>query len=405
MSTIRTTRRLSQGKQPLHAHLHRVYSTSACPGGALHTPEGELAIGRLNKLPHEESPSRQWTGWRTNMLPRSSLHLPLDACSDAAADAIEASANRSHPRAFDLVVSGGGLAAFYGGAVSSVLATLARRGVLEVGSLHGVSSGALVCATFLSCEAGFTKLSDMYRCQDIFMGLQEGLQERRRPWLSYGMRQFLDESLPPDIHERATGRMHVTVSELLATQEGKVRRNLWPRKRVISHFPTREALLDTVMASTIIPGITAPHPHPTSCGGFQLDGAKVLAPPPSAEAPQLRIEQMAAARRLRYPKRWLLRTGDADVDVSLAMPALKDVVRLLGEGVQLPRQAMCFEDGSAPPRRNRVASSVHRVRSLLADRRARSKAGERAPAEAVPLPASSEERAQRVRGDAPRDAA
>ena len=32
------------------------------------------------------------------------------------------------------------------------------------------------------------------------------------------------------------------------------------------------------MASTIIPGITAPHPHPTSCGGFQLDGANVLAP-------------------------------------------------------------------------------------------------------------------------------
>ena len=226
------------------------------------------------------------------MLPRSSLRLPIDACSDAAADAIEASAHRSHPHAFDLVVSGGGLAAFYGGAVSSVLATLARRGVLEVGSLHGVSSGALVCATFLGCEAGFTKLSDMYRCHDIFMGLQEGLQERRRPWLSYGMRQFLDESLPPDIHERATGRMHVTVSELLAPQEGKARRNLWPRKRVISDFPTREALLDTVMASTIIPGITAPHPHPTSCGGYQLDGAKVLAPPPSAEAPQLRIEQL-----------------------------------------------------------------------------------------------------------------
>ena len=181
MSTI--PRRLSQGKQPLHAHLHRrrVYSTSVqgvyrFPGGALHTPEGELStIGSLSKLPHEESPPRQWTGWRSNMLPRSSLHLPLDACSDAAADAIEASAHRSHPRAFDLVVSGGGLAAFYGGAVSSVLATLARRGVLEVGSLHGVSSGALVCATFLGCEAGHTKLSDMYRCHDIFMGLQAEL--------------------------------------------------------------------------------------------------------------------------------------------------------------------------------------------------------------------------------------
>ena len=102
MRTIRTTRRLSQGKQPLHAHLHRrrVYGTSASPGGALHTPEGDLAtIGLQNKMPSEESPSRQWTGWRTNMLPRSSMRLPLDSCSDAAADAIEASAHRSHPRA------------------------------------------------------------------------------------------------------------------------------------------------------------------------------------------------------------------------------------------------------------------------------------------------------------------
>ena len=61
-----------------------------------------------------------------------------------------------------------------------------------------MSSGALVCATFLGCEAGFTKLSDMYRCHEIFV--------HRRPWLSYAMRQFLDESLPLDIHENATAR-------------------------------------------------------------------------------------------------------------------------------------------------------------------------------------------------------
>jgi len=197
----------------------------------------------------------------------------------------------------------------------------------------------------------------------------------------------------------------VTVSELLAPQEGKARRNLWPRKVVISEFRTREALLDTIMASTIIPGITAPHPHPTSGGGFQLDGVKVLAPPASAEAPQLRIEQMAAARRLRYPKRWLLRTHDADVDVTLAMPALKDVVRLLGEGVQLPHQAMSFQDGSVPPRRGVrgvAASGVHRVRSLLADRRAR-KGGEPVPVQGSR--GDGEECAHRVRRDAPRDEA
>ena len=175
--------------------------------------------------------------YRALSTPSAKLHLPLNECSDLAASAIEAASTSQFPSQFDLVVSGGGLAAFYGGAVSSVLATLQRRGVLQVGSLHGVSSGALVCATYLGCEAGFTKLEDLYRCHEIFA------HETR--WLSYGMRKFLDECLPPDIHHRANGRMHVTVSEVLA------RNHRLPRKRVISEFSSRVELLDAVMASTM----------------------------------------------------------------------------------------------------------------------------------------------------------
>ena len=51
---------------------------------------------------------------------------------------------------------------------------------------------------------------------------------------------------------------------------------------------------------------------------------------------------------------------------------------MLGEGVQLPHQAMSFQDGSAPPRRGvrgAAASGVRRVRSLIEERRARSKGG------------------------------
>ena len=256
------TLQLSSKKQPLGLHL-RWRSTT----GALHTPEGQLADAPSRTLWRQPRP---WTSWRTT-LPLSSLQLPLDDCSSAAADAVEASANRTHPQHFDLVVSGGGLAAFYGGAVSSVLATLQQRGLLQVGSLHGVSSGALVCATFLGCEAGFTKLSDMYRCHEIFV--------QARPWLSYGMREFLDECLPPDIHERASGRMHVTVSEVLAPKEpgGLVHRNLWPRKRVISEFRTRVEFLDTVMASTMcapasppdLARVHPPRPSPCVCAASQ----------------------------------------------------------------------------------------------------------------------------------------
>jgi len=291
------------------------------------------------------------------------LHLPLNQCSDAAADAICASESRAFPEHFDLVATGGGLAGFYGGAVSSVLATLKRRGVLQVGELYGVSSGALVCATYLGCESGFMKLEDVYRCHECFV---------QGKWLSYAMRQFLDECLPPDVHERASGRMHVTVSEMLSAE------HLLPRKRVISQFDSRPDFLDAVMASTIIPGITAPRPHacapeggdgggggaaaavkrvPPWRRGYMYDGVRVVAPPPTPQRPQLHIKQMAAAKRLRYPKRWLLKLHDADVDVTLALPALKDTVRLLTQRAPLPHQAMAFVDGITPAER-RVAAHM-----------------------------------------------
>jgi len=182
----------------------------------------------------------------------STMRLPLDACSTAAADAIEATGlGPTVPATFDLVCSGGGLIAFYGGAVSSVLGTLARRGVLRVGQLHGCSSGALICATYLGVEAGYTKLEDIYRCYHIFA---------RARWLSPAMRQFLDECLPADIHERASGRMHITVTE--------IGHSLLPTRRTISKFATRDDLLDVIMASTIIPGITNPSLHRTPSGGL-----------------------------------------------------------------------------------------------------------------------------------------
>ena len=319
------------------------------------------------------------------------LHLPLNQCSDAAADAVCASESQVFPEHFDLVATGGGLAGFYGGAVTSVLATLKRRGVLQVGQLYGVSSGALVCATYLGCESGFTKLEDVYRCHECFV---------HGKWLSYAMRQFLDECLPPDVHERASGRMHVTVSEMLAPE------HLLPRKRVISHFDSRPEFLDAVMASTIIPGITAPRPHAcspdvgggnggSSSGsvggdggasgaaattkrvppwrrGYMYDGVKVVAPPPTPQQPQLHIKQMAAARRLRYPKRWLLKLQDADVDVTLALPALKDTVRLLTQRAPLPHQAMAFLDGSTPAERRVAAHTSGHValRAAMRDVRA-----------------------------------
>eukprot|EP00316_Scyphosphaera_apsteinii_P024547 CAMPEP_0119329928 /NCGR_PEP_ID=MMETSP1333-20130426/77059_1 /TAXON_ID=418940 /ORGANISM="Scyphosphaera apsteinii, Strain RCC1455" /LENGTH=317 /DNA_ID=CAMNT_0007339179 /DNA_START=120 /DNA_END=1069 /DNA_ORIENTATION=- len=174
------------------------------------------------------------------------LRLPLNEISEQSADVIEASfrvqTQPLFPRTFDLVVSGGGLCGFYGGTMTSVLGSLKRRGVLQVNKLYGVSSGALVCACYLGCESGFTKPTDIYRCYQIFAGSS---------WISQGMRQFLDEVLPPNVHKVADGRMFITVTEY--------RSGCLPRRRTVSSFPTRNFFLDTILASSILPPVTLDH--------------------------------------------------------------------------------------------------------------------------------------------------
>lgn len=51
---------------------------------------------------------------------------------------------------------------------------------------------------------------------------------------------------------------------------------------------------------------------------------------------------MATIVRLGYWPFRIFRPLDADFDAWLAMPALKDVVRLLAQGEQLPLRAMAF---------------------------------------------------------------
>ena len=267
------------------------------------------------------------------------LRLPLNEISEQCAAHIQQSAESRadaplFPAEFDLVCTGGGLAAFYGGMVSSVLGSLKRRGVMRVDRLYGVSSGALVCACYLGCEAGHTKPVDVYRFYQVFV---------QQEWLSTAMRQVLDEILPPNVHELADGRLHVTVLEF--------GRGLLPTRRNISHFPTRDSLLDTIMASTIIPHVTLLsrwHPHGEPDGILWMDGTYVLAPPASSTSPQLFIDQGAVIERLGYPKSWVVQTKDDIFDATLSLPGIKDLARLMADGDELPNGCMRFESGFEP---------------------------------------------------------
>jgi hypothetical protein len=105
--------------------------------------------------------------------------------------------------------------------------------------LVGASAGSLA-AVFLACGVGGEgvvraafRAVRRHRVHDRWLGLCGVWKPIVREWL--------EEVLPHDAHQRCGGRVHI----LLTT--------LWCRTRVVSHFPSREALVDCLLASTHIP--------------------------------------------------------------------------------------------------------------------------------------------------------
>ena len=109
----------------------------------------------------------------------------------------------------------------------------------EQARLYAISAGSMP-AVLLACGV------------DVERGLAAGLicndtHRAGAPYLQPAIvRRSLDTFtavLPPDAHVRASGRLFIAVTELP-----------WFRKRVLSHFPTRGALLDALAGTMAIPG-------------------------------------------------------------------------------------------------------------------------------------------------------
>merc|ERR1712060_1026130 len=90
-----------------------------------------------------------------------------------------------------------------------------------------------------------------------------------------------------------------------------------PRRRTVGRFPSRNFLLDTIMASSTLPPVTLEHlycPGDGSGVGW-MDGLYVIAPQPeTARVPQLLLSQLNMAMRLNYPTRFLWETSDENFD-------------------------------------------------------------------------------------------
>ena len=88
-------------------------------------------------------------------------------------------------------------------------------------------------ACFLAVEAGGLPIEAIYRSYQIFM---------RGSWLLPSLRAWMDEAFPADLHERATGRLFITVTDVGSAS-----------RRVVSTYPTRGDLLDAIVGSATIP--------------------------------------------------------------------------------------------------------------------------------------------------------
>lgn len=152
--------------------------------------------------------------------------------------------------------------------------------------IYGTSSGAVV-ATMLACGIDVASAG-------LALGLRadrDGLGGRRTP---FGRpRAFLaphldemDRALPADAHERATGRLFVTL-RLLPTL----------RQIVVSRFSTRAELLDALAAAVAVPGLTVPLVHWSRQFGACLDGGPGV---PDDDRPGVPTVRVGVFQRGRY---------------------------------------------------------------------------------------------------------
>jgi hypothetical protein len=154
------------------------------------------------------------------------------------------------------------------------------------GRIYGTSSGAVV-ATMLACSIPIATVG-------LDLGLRadrDGLAGRTLPF--FRPRTFLtphmvemERALPADAHERAHGRLFITLRRLPRL-----------RQQAISDFPTRAALLDVLGAAVAIPGLTVPLVHRSPRYGACLDGGPGV---PDDDRPGVTTIRVGAFQRAGY---------------------------------------------------------------------------------------------------------
>lgn len=150
---------------------------------------------------------------------------------------------------------------------AGVAAYVQDRGLLDANSrIYGTSSGAVV-AVMLACGIDVANV-----------GMPAGLVanerakgDRRHPFFNPApviptYFAIFGPTLPTDAHERATDRLFVKITQLSRL-----------RRRIVSRYATKQAVLDTLGASIAIPGVTVSFAHHLAPFGWCIDGGPEIA--------------------------------------------------------------------------------------------------------------------------------
>lgn len=150
------------------------------------------------------------------------------------------------PAEVDIVVSGGALRGYF---MLGARHAIESRKDLKVVRYSGTSAGAWT-AFFMA--AGLTS-SDWLKSYTLTARVAQQAKEQGKapPALMEAYREklwpWLQTVLPPDAHERCSGRLFVTISMLTRTG---------PRPLVVSQFDSNEELFEACVASSSLPLVT-----------------------------------------------------------------------------------------------------------------------------------------------------
>ncbi len=176
---------------------------------------------------------------------------------------------------------------------AGVAAYLQTQGEPRDGArIYGTSSGAVV-ATMLACGIDVATAG-------LALGLRadrDGLGGRRTPFgrptafLAPHIAE-MDRALPVDAHERANGRLFITVRRLPAM-----------RQIVVGTYSTRAELLDVLAAAVAVPGLTVPLFHRSERLGPCLDGGPGVPDDDRANVATVRIGVFSRGYHIRPKER------------------------------------------------------------------------------------------------------